>query len=85
MDEFVAVVGLPQLESGLHGGEGLVPPLGESGRGDLELPAECVEGLALEESQDDLGLSPRNVSIPLRHFGLRRFTPAGVVSVGLWW
>jgi hypothetical protein len=29
--ELVAVVGLPRLESGLHGGEGLVPPLRESG------------------------------------------------------
>ena len=29
--ELVAVVGLPRLESGLHGGEGLVAPLGESG------------------------------------------------------
>jgi hypothetical protein len=58
MDELVAVVGLPRLESGLHGGEGLVAPLGESGGGDLELPAEGVEGLALEESQDDLGLPP---------------------------
>jgi hypothetical protein len=46
------------MESGLHGHEGLVAALGESGGGDLEFTAECVEGLALEEPQDDLGLSP---------------------------
>jgi hypothetical protein len=60
--ELVAVVRLARLEAGLHGGERLVPPLRESGGGDLEFSAEGVEGLALEESQDDLGLTPRGPS-----------------------
>jgi len=83
MDEFVAVVGLPQLESGLHGDEGLVAPLGESGGGDPALPAEGIEGLAFEESQDDLGLPPRGPTALVKARPARRFgRPSASLRVG---
>jgi hypothetical protein len=45
------------LEPGLSGGEELVTPQGEACGQDAELAAECVEGLAAEDAQDDPGLA----------------------------
>jgi len=58
VDEAVAVVWLPGLEPCLHGGEGLVTPLGEPAGSDAELPAEGIERLPAEDPQDDLRLAP---------------------------
>ncbi len=65
---------------------GLVAPLGESGGGDLEFPAEGVEGLALKEPQDDLDLSPPGPSAVVEARPARRFcrpTASGRVGPGI--
>ena len=45
------------LEPGLSGGKELVTPLGEACGRDAELAAECIEGLAPKDAEDDLGLA----------------------------
>ncbi|MEY4534577.1 MAG: hypothetical protein RLZZ246_895 [Planctomycetota bacterium] len=57
VDEAVAMIGLAGLEPGLHGGEGLVTPLGERAGRDSELAAEGIEGLATKDAEDDLRLA----------------------------
>jgi len=72
VDEAVAVVGLPRLEAGLHGGDGLVTPLGEPCGGDAELAAERVERLSAEEPQDELGLAAAGPASLVLAVALRR-------------
>jgi len=57
VDEAVAVVGLVRSDPDLHGGEGLVTPLGEFAGLDATFATERVERLAAEELQDDFGIA----------------------------
>jgi hypothetical protein len=52
-------------ELDLHGGDGLVTPLGEPARRDAELAAEGVEGLAAQDAQDHLGLASAGPASPV--------------------
>ena len=72
LNEIIAQIRIAHLDSTLSAGKKIIPPLGELGGRDGELSTERIEGLAAQDSQDDIPLATARLAPLVDADGTRR-------------